>query len=143
MSKPTDLLLNNLAATEQRFRSRQQPRAAATAAIDKGDFIGANKEEHVRARMNHLGVAPEVTERIGTHAFRAPERPSPGAARAIIANVALERIIADNDLMPVSFLALGQLRARSVGRIHVKGPGNMRLGFGTGFLVSPQLLMTN
>jgi V8-like Glu-specific endopeptidase len=51
----------------------------------------------------------------------------------------LERIIGQSQLMSSFFLALGAERARAVGRIVTQA----RVGVGTGFLISPRLLMTN
>ncbi len=55
---------------------------------------------------------------------------------------ALERIIgANNELMDITFLYKGAAISRSVGRVVIQSAeGN---GFGTGFMVSPRLLMTN
>lgn len=56
--------------------------------------------------------------------------------------VFFERVLAQSDLMPIRYLALGQLAARPVGRIrlNVLGEGE---GYATGFLVAPGLLLTN
>lgn len=51
----------------------------------------------------------------------------------------LEKIIAANDLLPSRFLADGARAARAVGRIRVLVRGTL----GTGFMVSPRVLMTN
>ena len=51
----------------------------------------------------------------------------------------LERIIAQSQLISSIFLSLGAERMRAVGRI-ITESGR---GFGTGFLISPRLLMTN
>jgi endonuclease G len=52
----------------------------------------------------------------------------------------LERIIGKDMLMQVDYLEAGFLSARAVGRVKIrKGDG----GYGTGFLVSPRLLLTN
>lgn len=50
----------------------------------------------------------------------------------------LERIIEENNLLPVHFLEEGAIVQRAVARVRVPGTG-----YGTGFLVSPSLLMTN
>ncbi len=55
----------------------------------------------------------------------------------------LERILGTSDLMGVSFLELGLLMARTVGRVHCRNQVGQVVGYGTGFLVSPRLLMTN
>jgi len=138
-----DKMLSRLKETERRYRDRRDPRKKATERLRKKDFIGANSNEELRARLSHLDVAPELTESVGTRSFRMPQRPVESSTRALIDNVTLERILASNDLMPISYLALGLQKARSVGRIHVKDTMGRRLGFGTGFLVSPALLLTN
>lgn len=56
---------------------------------------------------------------------------------------ALERIIEQNELMGASFFARGATASRTVGRIVVRdGAGRVR-GHGTGFMISPRLMMTN
>ncbi|WP_214369826.1 trypsin-like serine peptidase [Pseudonocardia sp. H11422] len=55
----------------------------------------------------------------------------------------LERIIAaTNDLQLANFLPRGERAARTVARICLQRGGRV-VGFGTGFLVGPQLMMTN
>ena len=55
----------------------------------------------------------------------------------------LESIIEDSDLMPLRYLALGQLAATAVGRIYLQIPDGRGSGFATGFLVAPGLMLTN
>ena len=54
----------------------------------------------------------------------------------------LERIIQENDLISSRFLYRGSDISRTVGRILLRSRGRT-VGFGTGFLVSPRLLLTN
>ena len=54
----------------------------------------------------------------------------------------LERIIEESDLISSRFLPIGASVARAVGRITIRQNGR-RFGYGTGFLVSPELLLTN
>jgi hypothetical protein len=49
-----------------------------------------------------------------------------------------EALIGDNNLRPISFLEMGTRRARCVTQVIVTG-----LGLGTGFLIAPNLLLTN
>lgn len=58
-------------------------------------------------------------------------------------DVALERVLGQNDLMPINFLERTNLAANSVGRVHVQTASGRGAGFGTGFLIAPDLLMTN
>ena len=59
------------------------------------------------------------------------------------ANVVLERIIQGNDLVGINYLAKGTLAARSVCRIQLRDAAGNALGFGSGLLVAPGVLMTN
>lgn len=54
----------------------------------------------------------------------------------------VERILAGNDLSDVSYLAVGLQRARSVGRIVIR-VDDRAIGYGTGFLIAPDVLLTN
>ena len=54
----------------------------------------------------------------------------------------LERILQGNDLTDISYLAQGMLCARAVCRIEIRNERG-KLGYGTGFLVAPGVLMTN
>jgi endonuclease G len=54
-----------------------------------------------------------------------------------------ERIIKGNDLTGINYLEKGLRAAKSIGRIHVLDSSGEPLGFGTGFLVAPGVLMTN
>ncbi len=58
-------------------------------------------------------------------------------------NLALERIVGKSDLVDISYLELGLLAARPVCRIQVVNIFGRPEGYGTGFLVGPNLLLTN
>ena len=55
----------------------------------------------------------------------------------------IERILGERDLVDINFLARGMRAARAVCRIKVRDRNGNPLGFGTGFLVAPGLLLTN
>ncbi|WP_407154561.1 DNA/RNA non-specific endonuclease [Bradyrhizobium sp. STM 3557] len=59
------------------------------------------------------------------------------------AQVGLERIIQGNDLDSINYLAKGTFVSRSVCRIQLKDVQANLLGYATGFLIGPGLLMTN
>ena len=56
---------------------------------------------------------------------------------------ARERILDKNNLMSINYLERGLRVSRSVARIRIRSAQGQTLGFGTGFMVSPQLLLTN
>jgi len=55
----------------------------------------------------------------------------------------LERVIGGTDLLGINYLDIGLKASKSVCRIQVRDESGRVLGFGTGFLVSPVLLLTN
>jgi endonuclease G len=57
--------------------------------------------------------------------------------------MAVERIVGNNDLFPISYLEAGLKAGKAVCRIEVRDRIGRVLGHGTGFLVSPCLLLTN
>lgn len=59
-----------------------------------------------------------------------------------IAQLRLERILQGNELTDINYLAQGLSCARSVCRIVLRSQGRL-LGYGTGFLVAPGVLLTN
>ncbi len=138
-----DQLLKQLEKTSRRFSRRNELRESATRSMERGDFVGANSSEAMNQRLSRLGMQPDLAKGIGAREFAMPERSKKESARAIMQNTVFERILGDNDLMPISYLLLGQHRSRSIGRIDIRDRSGRRLGFGTGFLVSPRLLLTN
>jgi endonuclease G len=59
------------------------------------------------------------------------------------ARTAFERIINGNDLVSINYLAKGLLAGRAVGRIQLRVSSGDVVGYGTGFLIGPGVLMTN
>lgn len=59
------------------------------------------------------------------------------------AEEAFERYMGENDLISVNYLLLGYFKSRAVGRIKFFDKKEMKPGVATGFLVSPDLVMTN
>ena len=57
--------------------------------------------------------------------------------------LALERVIGESDLFPIAYLEMGLNAGKPVCRIEVRDNIGRVLGHGTGFLVSPSLLLTN
>lgn len=55
----------------------------------------------------------------------------------------MERLVGNSDLFPISYLEAGLKAGRPVCRIEVRDSIGRVLGYGTGFLVSPSLLLTN
>jgi endonuclease G, mitochondrial len=116
--------------TESRFAERQAIRQESEAKISSGKLLEADSPDRVRKRLQHLTGMLIETEGVGL--------PAQGAGLS-----PLERIIGRSDLMSVRYLELGLRIARTVGRVHVRRADSSLQGYGTGFLVSPRLLLTN
>jgi len=56
---------------------------------------------------------------------------------------AFERYVGDNDLLPINYLLLGYQRGRAVGRVRYFDKREGKPAVATGFLISPQLMITN
>jgi endonuclease G len=60
-----------------------------------------------------------------------------------IAQIGLERIINGNDLDSINYLLKGTLASHSICRIQLKDAGRDLVGYASGFLIGPGVLMTN
>ena len=85
---------------------------------DYSDLVKLNSAERLRNRLNHLSISTQVDK------------------------LSMERIIGKNQLMDVNYFSKGLKVAKTVGRI-VQIRGEHIQPIGTGFLVAPNLLMTN
>jgi endonuclease G len=109
----------------KRWLSREKKRQRLTA---EGP-MNAEPRERIQARLDHLRTAAA--------------RPAPALSRAVIDSIAQERVIGRPDFLGIQVLELGAAVARYVARINVRDRLNNTVAFGTGFMVSPRLLMTN
>jgi V8-like Glu-specific endopeptidase len=123
-----------LQQTEARFADRQSIRAERESRIREGAILEADDADRVRKRVQHIARMVIETEGAG------PSVPGQPPAQAV---AALERIMGKSDLMSVRYLELGLRVARTVGRIQVRGQDGSHRGYGTGFRVSPRLILTN
>lgn len=103
----------------------------------------SNRIVEVRRRIAEGGEMPELEARARAYERREQEL----RAREILAKTkvggldgSLERTVGVNDILLIGFLAAGMVAARGVGRIRLDPPIH---GGGTGFLVSPDMVMTN
>jgi V8-like Glu-specific endopeptidase len=124
-------------ATASRYRQRKKQRARNKRLIREGRPLAADSPERVEKFLSRRGFGKDEVAAL----VRQSPRGSLAARRR--EPLALERVLGTNDLMGVAFLERGLQVARSVGRIWIGVSGGRPEGYGTGFLVSPRLLMTN
>lgn len=101
----------------------------------------SNKQESIQQKaLERFQRALEKSER------EKPKKPSNQALKArrrTVHNkdsIAMERIMGGNDLMPISYLDIGSRAAKSVCRIALRDRAGKFAGYGTGFLVAPELI---
>ncbi|MFG2134658.1 endonuclease [Streptomyces sp. NPDC048751] len=137
--------LAQLEKAAERFESRTAQREETRRTIERRGVLYADDPDRVRKRLARLNADWSLVRSIE----KTPTEPSastgstlPLAPEAFGADVlGLERLMGRNNLTGVAFLEGGHLAARSIGRVTVAGPaGGLH---GTGFMVSPSLLMTN
>ncbi|MEV7102971.1 endonuclease [Streptomyces atroolivaceus] len=129
-----------------RFESRTAQREENRRTVASRGVLYADEPERVEKRLARLNADWSLARSIE----RTPSEPAtttgstlPLGPDEFTADVlGLERLMGRNNLTGVAFLEGGHLAARSVGRVTVTGPGGSR-HYGTAFMVSPSLLMTN
>jgi endonuclease G len=120
-------------STIDQTRARFNERTPTREALAAGSPIAANTPERVQQRIARVMAAEGV---------RALVIPTPGAVAAPVAVNVLERILGKNDLMSITFLESAVRAAKTVARIRIRR-GTQTVGYGTGSLVAPGVLMTN
>ncbi|MFP1624043.1 endonuclease [Streptomyces sp. 5K101] len=136
--------LSQLTMAAARYENRTAQRERNRTVLETRGVLYADAPERVEKRLARLGADWAMARAIE----RTPTEPPSSAGstlqlppEAFTGEVlGLERIIGRNNLAPVAFLEEGFQVSRSVGRVTITGPGG---GHGTGFMVSPSLLLTN
>jgi hypothetical protein len=140
----TDSFLAEVRATTQRYEDRTPEREQIKRVIEERGVLHADPPALVEKRLDRLGVdwgLARAVERTGRAASTGRSLDAELPPETFGADVlALERMMGHNDLVDVGFLERGYLAGRSVGRISVGAPD---AHYGTGFLISPRLLITN
>lgn len=129
-------------AAADRWAKREEQHERFKAAAQSNRYTSLDTPERRAARANRLlrklrDAVPGEAESISLHMDSADVTPETAS------EVLLERVIGKTrDFLFVEFLEKGMFSSRSVGRIVTK-LGDGRVSYGTGFMVSPHLLMTN
>ena len=143
-----DLKIATDAAT--RWKSRQQARDRKNAAADNGQYTDADFKAHLAEHLNRLLKAMAATAPAGivAHAAQAESMaiaataPAGAITAANVTNQMVERVIGNTrDFLAILFFDKGTLASRAVCRIVTTLDDGQ--SFGTGFLVTPRLLITN
>ena len=134
-------LLEVIKKTEARYNKQKDERAEIKRKIDSKGLLQADRPERVEKRLARLGVDRLTAEALVRGALT-PSLSDSRRSHAVLDRMSLERIFFKNDLMSVNYLEFGMQAAHSVGRIRIRtSSGGSIGGYGTGFMVSPQLLL--
>lgn len=136
--------LSQLTMAAARYANRTERREGNQSVLESRGVLYADTPERVEKRLARLGADWAMARAIE----RTQTEPASSAGSTLglppegftSDALGLERLIGRNNLTPVAFLEEGVQVSRSVGRITISGPGG---GHGTGFMVSPSLLLTN
>ncbi|MBW4655025.1 MAG: endonuclease [Kaiparowitsia implicata GSE-PSE-MK54-09C] len=125
--------------TVERYQQRAKIRSSNLRKLDKGKLLEVDTAERVGRRLERLARNP-IAANVLTEATNLPT--------AIIPNdefrqLVQERILGQNDLMGIAYLEYGLAASHSVCRILLRDRRQNIIGYGTGFMVSPRLMMTN
>ncbi|WP_083730834.1 serine protease [Protofrankia sp. BMG5.30] len=127
------------AAVAARVADRSEQRQGKIAVLrERGGIARADEPARVATRIDRLARFYPDVRPVSPAAVAAGEPAATAAASAV-----LERILATNDLLGVGYLEGGVAAARSVGRVVIRDGRGRLAGYGTGSLVSPELLLTN
>ncbi|MBN1643078.1 MAG: endonuclease [Anaerolineae bacterium] len=137
-----DRLEQVLKGTEERYTQRTPEREQTLETLAEGALLAADTPARVDMRLDRLGLDRPSAAMVLEGGMGFGSLP-PTIPEHELDRLTLERIIEAEDLMSINFLELGLLVARTVGRVHIYEPSGRRAGYGTGFMVSPRLLLTN
>lgn len=122
-------------AAGERWQRRAAVRNPNAECIRRGKAVEAESPERVQARLGRLAMAA-----------KAPMRSLavvPTLAPRLTETIGLERVLGSADFVDINFVELALAVARFVGRINIRSSLGRSVGYGTGFMVSPTLLLTN
>jgi endonuclease G len=137
------------AGAAARFKERAAERKKNVELIEKGVLAEADSPERVEKRLTRLRAyyGTEPVPKVEEKPRRARRRrfARDGAepeAEVIEESKILEKIIGTQDYVDVRYFEGGLLASRAVCKVNI-GDGRRETGYGTGSMVSPQLMLTN
>lgn len=140
MASHLDYDFDVLRAAAQRYQERTPEREENRRKLRSGRKVEADTPERVQARMERL------TKAAGKEAALAPQRTTRQTASGLpplVETIGFERVIGRPDFQGMAFLEMALAVGRIVCRVQVKSSPTTVQAYGTGFLVSPRLLLTN
>ncbi len=139
-------------AARRRIEERAAKRSQHEAALaSPSSLVQANTPERIAQRLDRItrynagDELPETTPTASPEQLleQALERNPAAVAETTSTEELLEAIINTNDFVGTRYLDAGVAAARAVGRILIKDKRGRLVGYGTGSMISPHLMLTN
>ena len=124
-----------------RLAASEAERARTRTYLERGELLKVNSSDRIEKRKVRLLADQSLTPILG-------QKNRDALASGLVSEApeeaqrAFEAQIGGRDTQPCWFLTRGTENRRTVGRIHIRD-AHRRVGWGTGFLVAPNLLLTN
>jgi endonuclease G, mitochondrial len=134
MIAPAQLIQETIA----RYKTRSTERERNIRQLSLGSVLDIDSPERVNRRLERIARNP-VTAAILSEAKIDLRNVSNKEFNRIVQ----ERILGQRDLMSISYLEYGLKVSRSICRIILRNRSGRVIGYGTGCMVSPNLLLTN
>jgi endonuclease G, mitochondrial len=129
-------------ATINRYQQRELPRSVNIKKLSETDLFSVDTPARVERRLERIANHP-----LAQSAISADKRMRTDRIESLPAidfrQLVQERVLGQNDLMPVSYLEYALRVSQSVGRVIIRSNSLRVIGYGTGSMISPRLLMTN
>ncbi|VDH00336.1 Nuclease precursor [Lysinibacillus sphaericus] len=111
------------------------------------NLVDLQRQQALKRYIARSSERERIASELKTKSPLEVDTPERVALRKAIINphdgLAIERIIGQDDLFPISYLEAGLRAAKSICRIEIRDSVGRVLGHATGFLVSTSLLLTN
>jgi endonuclease G, mitochondrial len=128
--------------TVERYKQRESHRAEYERKFDQAGLLNIDSPKRVSQRLERIASNPLAKMMIAEDQKITTDQLtiiSPDEFRDLVE----ERLIGQNDLMPVNYLEYAIRVSQSVGRVIIRNSSRKVIGYGTGSMVSPNLLITN
>ncbi|WP_029634548.1 endonuclease [[Scytonema hofmanni] UTEX B 1581] len=124
--------------TIERYKTRSPERDRNIRKLSSGSVLNVDTPERVNRRLERIARNPVAASILSEAKISIDDLSSEEFNRVV-----QERIIGQRDLMSISYLEYGLKVSRSICRIILRSRSGRVIGYGTGFMVSPRLLLTN
>lgn len=126
-----------------RWHARENIREENKLKLQKEGVVAVESAERIQMRLNRLSTAATKEKTFKTASSLAATFGQASPTSFLIESFGFERVIGKSDFLGTDFLELALAVSRFVCRIQIRNSPGRTLGYGTGFMVSPRLLITN